>query len=339
MSDRNRQWVLAARPQGSVRESDFELREGPIPRAKNGELAVRVLYVSFDPAMRGWIEDRPSYMPPVQLGEVMRAGCVGQVIESRLPDFEEGDLVQGLFGWQEYAALAPDGLRAVSKIPSDVPLTLPLSVLGVTGLTAYFGLLDLGEPREGQTVVVSGAAGATGSIAGQIARIKGCRAIGIAGGPEKCRWLTETARFDAAIDYKSEDVEGRLRELCPDGIHIYFDNVGGEILGAALGLIAERARVLLCGAISVYNDLESPPGPRNYLNLIAQRARMEGFLVLDYLPRFPDAVRELSAWVAEGKIAYAEDIQEGIENAPRTFLRLFRGENLGKQLLKLADPA
>lgn len=338
MSDVNRQWVLAARPRGMVEESDFELREAPLPRPGAGEILVRNLYLGFDPAMRGWIEDRPSYVPPVQLGEVMRGGCVGQVLESRSPDFRVGDLVQGMFGWQEYAAQPPDGVTPTTRVPRGVPITLSLSVLGGTGLTAYFGLLDVGRAQEGETVVVSGAAGATGSVAAQIARIRGCRTVGIAGGPEKCRWLTERARLDAAIDYRSERVGRRLRELCPRGIDVYFDNVGGGILDAALARIARGARVVLCGGISRYNEAELPPGPRNYMNLIIQRARMEGFLLLDYQARFPEALKELGRWVTDGEIAYAEDVQVGIENAPRAFLRLFEGKNLGKQLLHLADP-
>ena len=211
-------------------------------------------------------------------------------------------------------------------------------MLGITGITAYFGLLDVGKPQPGETVVVSGAAGATGSVAGQIAKLKGCRVVGIAGGAAKCRWLVEQAHFDGAIDYRSEDVGKRLRALCPDGIDVFFDNVGGAALDAVLEQIRLRARIVLCGAISVYNAEERPPGPRNYVNLVTQRGRMEGFIVIDYLPRAAEAVRELAAWVRDGRIAYQEDIQQGFENAPRTFLRLFRSENVGKQLLKLADP-
>ncbi len=339
MSDaKNRQWLLAARPVGMVKESDFELRESPVPTPGDGEILVRNLYVSFDPAMRGWMEDRPSYIPPVQIGEVMRAGCVGQVEVSNHPDFAVGDLVQGLLGWQEYA-VAGSGMTQVTKVPPGTPPTLPLGVLGITGLTAYFGLLDLGEPKEGETVVVSGAAGATGSVAGQIAKLKGCRVIGIAGGAEKCSWLTDEAHFDAAIDYKGDSVPAQLDKLCPDGIDIYFDNVGGEILDACLARLRQKARVVLCGGISGYNEKEPPPGPRNIMNLVIQRARMEGFIVIDYAPRFGEAVKELAGWVQAGKIVSREDVQEGIENAPTTFLRLFQGKNIGKQLLKVGDLA
>ncbi len=333
----NRQWLLSRRPVGMVSESDFEYRELPLPDLAEGEYRVRNLYVSFDPAMRGWMDDRPSYIPPVQIGEVMRAGAVGQVVESRHPDFEVGDFVQGLFGWQDYSD-AGTGLNQGTKLPPGTSLTWPLGVLGITGLTAYFGLLDLGVPQKGETVVVSGASGATGSVAAQIARIKGCTVVGIAGGAEKCAWLTGEARLDAAIDYKSENVGQRLGELCPQGIDVYFDNVGGPILDAVLARIARRARIVMCGGISGYNEKEPPPGPRNLMNLVIQRARMEGFIVLDYAARFGEGIVDLARWVAEGEIVHQEDIQEGIENAPLTFLRLFKGQNRGKQLLKLAAP-
>ena len=337
MSEINRQWLLAKRPFGMVSEANFEYRESPVPQPKEGEVLVRNLYLSFDPAMRGWMEDRESYLPPVAIGDPMRAGCIAQVVESNHPEFTPGDLVQGMFGWQDYAIASPTGAFPPSRVPDGIPPTLPLGPMGITGFTAYFGLLDLGEPKAGQTVVVSGAAGATGSVAAQIARIKGCRVIGIAGGPEKCQWLLEKARIDAAIDYKSEDVEARLAELCPDGIHVYFDNVGGRILEIVLGQIAQNARVVLCGGISGYNDEKPSPGPNNLMNLIIQRGRMEGFIVLDYLHRAGEAITDLSQWILGGDIAHEEDIQEGLENAPQTLLRLYEGKNLGKQLLKIAE--
>jgi NADPH-dependent curcumin reductase len=336
---RNRRWLLAERPTGLVEDKNFRWVEEPLPEIKSdGEILVRNLYLSCDPTQRGWMA-RDTYLPAVAIGEVMRSSAVGRVEQSRSPDYAVGDLVRGTFGWQDYAVVqirASAGMRPV-KIPTGVPIPLALSTLGSTGLTAYFGLLEIGQPKSGETVVVSGAAGATGSIAGQIARIKGCRAVGVAGGKNKCDWLVREAKFDAAIDYKSEDVSARLRELCPNGIDIYFDNVGGDILDAALARLAMRGRVVLCGAISQYNATELPPGPKNYLNLLLKRGRMEGFIILDYLERAGEAVQALAGWVANGQIVDRVDIQEGLENAPRTLRRLFLGENMGKQLLKVAD--
>jgi hypothetical protein len=334
----NRQWVLKRRPHGMVSPDDFALRTVPVPEPADGELLVRTLWLSFDPTQRGWIEDRPSYLPPVAIGEVMRASSVGRVVRSRHPGFAEGDLVFGLGGWQEFFTTPGAGFPGVQKVPPGVPPSWMLGVLGVTGVTAYFGLLELGAPKPGETVLVSGAAGATGSVAGQIARIRGCRTIGIAGGPEKCRWVVERARFDACIDYKHEDVGKRLGELCPKGLDVYFDNVGGEILEAALDHLALRARIVLCGGISSYNDETPRPGPRNLMNLVVQRARMEGFIVLDYFGRMDEAVRQLGAWVQAGEIVHEEDVQEGFERIPATLQRLFTGQNLGKQLLRLAEP-
>jgi NADPH-dependent curcumin reductase CurA len=340
MAPVNRRWLLKQRPVGMVGEHNFEWQEAPVPAPGDGEALVRVLYLSFDPAMRGWMEDRPSYIPPVALGEPMRAGSVAQVVTSNRNDLAPGDLVEGMFGWQDYAIVGGRGLAgAAARIPDGVDPCHALGVLGITGLTAYFGLLDLGQPRAGEVVLVSGAAGATGSVAGQIARIHGCRVIGIAGGPDKCRWLTGDARFDAAIDYKNEDVASRLRQLAPDGIDVYFDNVGGEILETALAQIRQKARVVLCGGISGYNEAEPPPGPRTLMNLVIQRARMEGFIVIDYAARFGEAREQLSKWLAAGELVHREDVQEGLENAPATFQRLFQGKNTGKQLLKIADPA
>lgn len=338
----NRQWRLAKRPVGMVAESDFELVEEAVPELAEGEMLIRNLYLAFEPAMRGWLNDEKSYLPPVGIGEVMRASAAGQIVASRHPDYQEGQLVHGMFGWQEYAVAdgRPGALGGVSRVPEGVEPYLVLSALGGTGLTAYFGMLEVGRPKEGDVVVVSGAAGATGSVAGQIARIRGAgKVIGIAGGGEKCRWLTETARFTTAIDYKSEDVGARLRAECKDAINVYFDNVGGDILDAVLVNMAQKGRIALCGGISAYNEKELPPGPRNYMQLVIRRCTMEGFLLLDYFSRAREAIDDLSAWIASGELAHAEDIQEGIENTPRTFLRLFHGQNLGKQLLKLGDPS
>jgi len=336
----NRQWTLAKRPFGMVGKENFEYREEPIPQAGEGEVLVRNLYLSFDPTQRGWMEDRESYLPPVAIGEVMRAGSVGQVVESRHPDFSAGDLVQTTGGWQDFLVTQPGaGPMGLSKLPPGVTPPMALGVLGVTGLTAYFGLLDLGLPQAGETVLVSGAAGATGSVVGQIARIKGCRVIGIAGGEEKCDWLREVAQFDDVIDYKSEPVDARIGELCPDRVDIFFDNVGGEILEAALNHINLHARVVLCGGISGYNATEAQPGPSNLMNLVVMRARMEGFIVLDYAERFGAAAMEMLGWINSGELVHREDIQEGFENIPDTLNRLFTGKNIGKQLLKIADPS
>jgi hypothetical protein len=333
--DKNRQWRLASRPTGMVEDKNFTWVEEPVPTLdKDGQILVRNLYLSLDPTQRGWIA-RDSYLPAVPIGAVMRGSAVGRVVASRRPGFAPGDLVQGLFGWQDYVVI--DAAAAPTKVPKSVPPTQALGVLGATGITAYFGLLDVGRPKAGETVVVSGAAGATGSVVGQIAKIKGCRAIGIAGGADKCAWVKDELGFDACIDYKHEDVGARLTELCPNGVDVYFDNVGGDILDAALARLAMHGRVVVCGAISQYNAGEPPPGPKHYLNLLLKRGRMEGFLVLDYLPRAMEAVMELAGWLAEGKIKDRVDVQEGLENAPATLRRLFRGENTGKQLLKIAD--
>jgi NADPH-dependent curcumin reductase len=332
----NRQWVLAKRPHGKVSKANFAYREGRIPKLGDGKVLVKNLYLSFDPTQRGWMEDRPSYLPPVKIGEVMRASSVSQVVQSNHPGYAVGDYVQTGGGWQDYCVIAPDAsVFGANKIPAGTPLTMPLSVLGITGLTAYWGLLDLGQPKAGDTVLVSGAAGATGSVAGQIARIKGCRVVGIAGGAAKCKWLKQQARFDAVIDYKSEDVDARIGKLCPKGIDIYFDNVGGDILQAALNHLAMRARVVLCGGISGYNATKPVPGPSNLMNLVITRSRMEGFIVIDYMNRTHIAVPEILAWITSGELVYQEDVQEGFQNIPDTLTRLFSGKNIGKQLLKL----
>lgn len=337
-NDVNRRLVLAARPHGMVKDSDFRLEEAPIPVPAEGEVLIRNLYLSFDPTQRGWMEDRPSYLPPVKIGEPMRAGAVGQVVESRNPDFKPGEIVQGTFGWVDYLATAGGGIMPVTKVPANVPLTAPVSIFGITGLTAYFGMLDIGKPAAGETVLVSGAAGAAGSVAGQLAKLKGATVIGTAGGPDKARWVKEVAGFDHALDYREGHLAERIKELAPKGINVFFDNVGGEVLEAGLANLALRARVVLCGGISSYNATEPPPGPRNYMQIVIQRARVEGFIVLDYAPRFPEAIAALGGWLAEGKIQSAIDVQEGLENAPATLRRLFEGKNLGKQILKIADP-
>ncbi len=331
MSETNRQWLLKSRPVGMVKQSDFELNNAPIPKAGPGQILVRNRWLAFEPAMRGWIVDRPSYIPPVPIGDVMRGMTVGEVVESNLEGYAPGDAVTGMGGWQEWV-VGDGGLR---KLPVGTDPTLALSVLGITGLTAYFGLLEIGQPKPGDVVVVSGAAGATGSVVGQIAKLKGCRVVGIAGGQEKCAWLTDKGHFDAAIDYKSEDVGARLSELCPEGIDVFFDNVGGEILDEVLARIARGARIVICGSITRYNLEQLPPGPTTYFNLTSQRGRMEGFIVMDYFGRYAEAAADLLKWVADGSIVWEADVQKGFENAPKTLLRLYTGANFGKQLLEL----
>jgi NADPH-dependent curcumin reductase CurA len=330
----NRQVRLGARPEGLPKPSDWDHTEEPVAEPADGEVLIKLKYLSLDPAMRGWMNDVRSYAPPVGIGEVMRAGGCGEVIASAHPDYEPGDHVTGVTGIQEYATLSGDGLIKVD--PQLAPLPVYLGTLGMPGMTAYFGLLDIGKAKEGDTVVVSGAAGAVGGIVGQIAKINGCRAVGIAGGEEKCRHVVDELGFDAAIDYKSENVAKGLRRHCPDGIDVYFDNVGGEILDAALAQLARHARVVICGAISQYNSTEGVHGPANYLSLLVNRASMTGFLVFDYAARYAEAARELAGWLAEGKLKTFEDVATGgVASFPDTLLRLFRGENTGKLVLEV----
>jgi NADPH-dependent curcumin reductase CurA len=320
-----------------IEDKCFRWTEEPVVQpGADGEVLVRNLLVSLDPTQRGWIS-RDTYLPAVKIGEVMRSGASGRVVASRHPDYAVGDVVTGLLGWQDYALVKPTSGGMLTKLPPGVPLELAMSTLGTTGITAYFGVTEIGRVKSGETFIVSGAAGATGSVAGQIARILGCRVVGIAGGKDKCEWLLGEAKLDAVIDYKSEDVAARLRELCPKGIDVYFDNVGGEILDAALANLAMRGRVVLCGAIATYNDTTLAPGPKNYLNLIVKRGRMEGFIVLDYLPRAMEAVAKLFEWVGAGQIKDRVDVMHGLENAPKALRRLFTGENAGKQLLRIAE--
>ena len=335
---RNRQWLLARRPSGMVSEADFELVERPVPEIGPGEVLGRIRWLSFEPAMRGWMDDRESYVAPVELGAPMRAPGLAEVVASNDPAYAPGDVVFGMMSWSEYVSgrwSAESAGRGYRQVPTDVPEEMLLGPLGSTGLTAYVGMLDVGRPEPGDTVVVSGAAGATGSVAAQIARIKGCRVVGIAGGAEKCGWLLREARVDAAIDYKSEDVAHRLRQTCPDGVDVYFENVGGATLEAVLDNLALGARIALCGLISGYNDAELQPGPRNLFQLIVRRASIHGLLLWDFLDRIPEAFADLRRWVEAGQIAYRVDVQEGFEDIPRTFLRLFTGANEGKQLLRL----
>jgi NADPH-dependent curcumin reductase CurA len=322
-----------------VEASNFKQTEEPVPAAEDGQAVVKVLYVSLDPAMRGWMNEGVSYVPPVELGDVMRALGAGVVVEANGGNgIAEGDHVVGLFGVKEYAVAPVQGL---TKVDADMaPLPTYLGALGMPGLTAYFGLLDVGDMREGDTVVISGAAGAVGMVAGQIAKIKGAgKVVGIAGGPEKCSFLTDELGFDAAIDYKSDNVGKALKEHCPDGIDVYFDNVGGEILDNVLARLARGARIVICGAISQYNaEGGKMRGPSNYMMLLVRRARMQGFVVFDYADRYGEAVGEMAGWRADGTLKTREDVVEGgIDDFVDTLLKLFRGENLGKLVLKLAD--
>ena len=333
MAEQNLRVLLAARPQGLPEAGDFELERRPIRDPEDGEVRLENLYLSLDPAMRGWMSDRKSYVPPIGLGELMRGMTVGRVTASRHSGIEAGDRVIGATGWQSHPTVRGKHLR---KLPDDVPSTLALSAMGMTGFTAYFGLLDVGKPKAGETVLVSGGAGAVGSVVGQIAKIHGCRAVGIAGSDEKCRWITEDLGFDAAINYKTADLHRKIRDTCPDGVDIYFDNVGGETLDTVLRSINLGARILICGAISQYNATEPVPGPSNYLSLLVHRARMEGFLVTDYESRYLEAWNALGGWISEGRIKSREDVVDGLENAPRALLRLFDGSNSGKLLVRIS---
>ena len=332
MTQHNAQIRLASRPQGLPADENWSLTHDPAPAPQAGSVLIKTRAISLDPAMRGWMNDAKSYAPPVQIGAVMRAFAIGEVIESADGRFAPGDIVIGMFGVQQYATLPGDAIRKID--PALAPLYL--SVLGVTGMTAYFGLLEVGALRDKETVVVSAAAGAVGSIVGQIAKIKGATAIGLAGGPIKCAYLTDELGFDAAIDYKCENVFKALREHAPDGIDVYFDNVGGDILDAALANLRMHARVVICGAISQYNSTGPVAGPKNYMSLLVNRARMEGFLVMDYGDRFPAAEREMAGWLQEGKLKSREEIVRGtVADFPKTFLKLFTGENTGKLILEL----
>jgi NADPH-dependent curcumin reductase CurA len=335
MSLVNHQFRLAARPVGMPKRSDWNYTEEPVRDPGNGEVLVKVLYLSLDPAMRGWMNEGKSYIEPVRIGEVMRAFGAGRVIASNNPVYAVGDHVTGIFGIQEYAITDGKGLN---KIDTRVmPMPVYLSALGITGLTAYFGLLEVGQPKAGETVVVSGAAGATGMVVGQIAKIKGCRAIGIAGGAQKCGYLTKELGFDAAIDYKSDDVSKALRQNCPNGVNVYFDNVGGDLLDIVLAQLARFSRVVICGAISQYNSTAGIKGPSNYLSLLINSARMEGFIVFNYASRYGEAAREIAGWIAAGKLKSKEDVVEGFDTFPDTLLKLFHGDNFGKLMLKLSD--
>ncbi|WP_249676703.1 NADP-dependent oxidoreductase [Pseudomonas abieticivorans] len=329
----NRQFLLARRPTGAATRDDFTYQEQPLADLAEGQVRVKNQYLSLDPAMRGWMNEGKSYIAPVGLGQVMRALGVGEVVESRHPGFAKGDFVNGALGVQDYFQGEPGGFYKVD--PKVAPLPLYLSALGMTGMTAYFALLDTGAPKAGDTVVISGAAGAVGSIAGQIAKVKGCRVVGIAGGKDKCQFLMDELGFDGVIDYKNEDVVAGLKRECPKGVDVYFDNVGGDILDAVLSRLALRARVVICGAISQYNNKTAIKGPANYLSLLVNRARMEGFVVIDHAANFASAGAEMAGWLAKGQVKSKEHIVEGLQTFPETLMKLFSGENFGKLILKV----
>jgi len=330
----NHQYVLKSRPVGMPKESDFSLIETPIPALKDGEVLVRAMYLSVDPYMRGRISGMKSYAAPVEIGGVMVGGGVAQVVESKNPQFAAGDIVDIYMGWQEYAISDGKGMRKLD--PSIAPVSTALGVLGMPGMTAYFGLLDVCEPKPGETVLVSGAAGAVGTLVGQIAKIKGCRTVGIAGGDDKVDYILKECGYDAAFNYKTTtDYAAKYRELCPNGIDVYFDNVGGPITDAVFTNLALHARVAICGQISLYNATKPEMGPRFLGALIVSRAKVQGLLVSDYAPRWGAAMVEMAGWIRDGKIKYREDIVDGFENVPKAFIGLFEGENTGKRIVKI----
>ena len=334
----NRSWRLRQRPEGIIDENDLELVTDEIPEIQEGQVLAKTIYFSLDPTNRIWMSDIDQYMEPVEIGDIMRAGgSLAIVEESKVPHVKAGDIVQGGMhgGWQEYFIIPGEEAAAIPLVES-IPLTALISVLGFTGPTAYFGFLDIGQPKKGETVVVSAAAGAVGSIVCQIAKIKGCRVVGIAGSDEKCNWLKNDLRVDEVINYKKDDILESLKEKCPEGIDIYFENVGGETLDAALTLMNNYGRIPVCGLISMYNDWETP-GPKMFRNILMKRLTVKGFLVSDYLDRYAESLESLSEWMAEGKIQYKVDIVEGIENAPSAVNKLFTGENNGKLVIKVSD--
>lgn len=337
----NHQVRLAARPTGLPNAGNWQFTEEAVPEPGDGGVLVKVLALSLDPAMRGWMNEGKSYIPPVGIGEVMRAGGIGTVVASKNPAFAVGDTVTGGPGVQEYWLVPGDQVKRSGLAKIDLragSVTQWLNVLGMPGMTGYFGLMDIGQPKAGETVVVSGAAGAVGQTVGQLAKVKGCRAVGIAGGPDKCRFVVEELGFDACIDYKAGDVKAGLKEHCPSGVDIYFDNVGGEILDAVLGRINRKARIIICGAISQYNNTGAVQGPKNYLSLLVNRARMEGMVVFDYADRYGQAIAEMAGYLKDGRMKSREDVAEGgVRAFPETLLKLFSGENFGKLVLKVSD--
>lgn len=334
---KSRQYLLASRPVGTPTTDNWDYVETELAALADNQIKAKVLYISLDPAMRGWMNEGKSYIPPVAIGEVMRAGGVAEVLESTDPNFAPGDFVYGGFGVCDFAVISTQGVHKVD--PDLAPLERYLGVLGMPGMTAYFGILDTGQPKAGETVVVSGAAGAVGTVVGQIAKLKGCHVVGIAGGAEKCRYLVEELGFDGAIDYKNDDLKKGLKSACPNGVDVFFDNVGGDILDDVLSRINMKARIVICGAISQYNNTVPVKGPSNYLSLLVNRARMEGIVVFDNIKNYPKAAAEMSGWIAQGKLIAKEHVVEGLATFPDTLLMLFRGENFGKLVLKVDHSA
>lgn len=335
MTRKNRQWVLRRRPEGEIRDGDLELVETPVPDLPDGHVLVRTIYLSLDPTNRIWMSDMDQYMPPVELGAVMRGGTLGVVEESRDPNVPVGSVVLPFTGWQDYSVVPGAMVRPVPRL-QGFPLTAFMSAAGATGLTAYFGMLDIGQPKAGETVVVSAAAGAVGSIAGQIAKMQGARVVGLAGGPDKCRWLTGELGFDAAIDYRSEDVPAALDRHCPKGIDVNFENVGGAIMDAVLARMNDFSRMPLCGLISTYNEAGPRKGPENFQQILMKRILVKGFIVIDYMPRFAEASQQLAMWVMEGKLKYKVHVEQGLENAVASVGKLFTGAHDGKLLVQVS---
>ena len=334
----NQTWVLRHRPVGEIKEGDLELVETPLKPLKDGEVRAKTVYLSLDPTNRIWMSDMDAYLPPVGIGDPMRGGGLAVVVESRHDGFQQGDVVNtGLGMWTMYPVLQGDGLAKLPILPG-VPLTAYMGPLGATGMTAYFGLMDIGKPKAGETVVVSAAAGAVGSMVGQIAKIQGCRVVGIAGSADKCKWLTEVAGFDAAINYKTEDVGAMLDKHCPNGVDINFENVGGKIMEEVIARLNDFSRMPLCGLISTYNDTTPTPGPANFSNFLMRRTLVKGFIVIDYFPRFPEGIQQMAMWLMEGKLKFETDVVKGFENAPSSLSRLFEGKNLGKLVVECSPP-
>lgn len=331
----NTQIRLATRPVGEPTRDNWDISTTEVPTPNDGEVLVKNIYISLDPAMRGWMNDVKSYIRPVRIGEVMRAGTAGVVIESQSDHLKVGDYVIGNLGVQQYSVANPKHLQKVDT--RFIPLQTYISTLGMPGMTAYFGLLEVGKPQAGETVLVSGAAGAVGSVVGQVAKIKGCRVVGIAGGQEKCDYLVNVLGFDAAIDYKNENVYKGIKNTCPDGVDVYFDNVGGDILDAALARINMKARIVICGAISQYNNTTAVKGPSNYLSLLVNRASMTGIVVFDYKDKYMEGGMQMGKWIAEGKLKSKEHIEQGIENFPEVLMQLFNGNKKGKLVLQVND--